>query len=118
MVPGSSASGLRFLLGSLASFGLLMQVMFAAPLMARMMVDVPVCTIGGGASDHAPATPHNHELCLLCHAGALPIGLISAADPPPLPRIQTWRADLPLPASTGAFARLWRYRSRAPPAIT
>ncbi|MBN8897862.1 MAG: DUF2946 family protein [Rhodospirillales bacterium] len=105
-------------MAGLAALSLLLQVLFAAPLAARMMRADPICGVPheeGGAP--APAIPHDHGACLICHAGALPVALIAVAIVLALPRFGTWRADA-APTPTGRpQARRWRPAPRAPPAL-
>ncbi|MDR3535837.1 MAG: hypothetical protein P4L71_04995 [Acetobacteraceae bacterium] len=109
----------RSLAASLVSFALLAQVLFALPLAARMMGEPPLCTVATDTGGHAPApiAPHTHDICLVCHGAAVPLALVAVALLLPALSVQPWRATPARHRALQFGARLWRYRSRAPPAL-
>jgi hypothetical protein len=115
----SATPGVRGFIACLASLALLAQVLFAAPLAARMLIDVPLCTSPASTSDHAPApaAPHTHEFCLVCHGAAVPLALLTAALLLPAPQMRSWQVQAPYHTVARTTSRFWRYRSRAPPAL-
>jgi hypothetical protein len=84
-----------------------------------MLVDVPLCTSQNTVPDHAPTpiTPHQHELCLLCHGAGMPLALVAVASLLPAPLVQFWQPQSPYHASPRFASRFWRYQSRAPPTL-
>lgn len=119
MARKTAGFALRSLTAGLVSLALLAQVLFAAPLAARMVGPAPLCAVAGGDTEHAPApaAPHNHELCLVCHGGTVPLALLAVAVALPTLVARRWRAESPHAAGQHARTRVWNYRSRAPPAL-
>ena len=108
----------RGLVAATAALALLLQVLFAAPLAARMMSEAPICgALAGDDAPAAPVIPHDHGSCLVCHAGALPVALLTVALVLGALWCVSWRADPTPPPAEHAPARRWRHAARAPPAL-
>ncbi len=109
----------RSFVASLAALALLAQVLFAAPLAARMMGELPLCAAATDTGGRAPApiAPHSHDACLLCHGTALPLALVTGALLLPMLSIQPWRVRSAHRPALRFAVRLWQYRPRAPPAL-
>jgi hypothetical protein len=107
------------LVGSLAALALLLQAFLGAPLAVRMLETAPLCGVTSDAGDRSPAPtiPHQHDLCLICHAGSLPPGLVPAAPGLPERQMQSWTVQLPQGTSAQVGFQFTSYRSRAPPAL-
>jgi hypothetical protein len=114
-----------------AAFVLLLQALFAVPLVLRMTADAmqwlqlgaSICaaTTDGGATanDHRPIhqlPAHNHAQCLICQAHALPLGLLAVV----LCVLVALFGQIAMPCAV-ATGPPWRrdryhwYHSRAPP---
>jgi hypothetical protein len=117
----SIVQGVQRIVAGLAAFALLAQVMFAAPLAVRMLLQAPLCTSEAApvSPDHAPSpvVPHDHGLCLLCHGATAPLAVLAAAILLPIPLVSVWRVQLADRGAARSGFGFWRYWSRAPPAF-
>ena len=113
----------------LVALAVLLQALFVVPMAVRMAADTlwaarlgtPLCTDGShdGGTGQAPASPHGHDQCLICHGSAMPFGtLAAAAILLALVSRCVLVARVAVPALPRPRGRCTPYRSRAPPAFT